>query len=102
MSEWISVNDRLPESGKPVLLYVLDIVLYAYQYQCVGFYAAKNSVEIESDGTYCDDIDSVYLCEGWYEVTYSTDNEENFIHGKVTHWMYLPEAPEDGGDRDNV
>lgn len=87
MSEWISVNDRLPESGKPVLLYVLGIALYAYQYQCVGFYANKGYIE---DG---------YHGEGWYEICYNGDYGDNFINDTVTHWMPLPKPPSHMGGK---
>ena len=63
MSEWISVNDRLPEGYKDVL------VCY------------KNAVGYRIDITfYCDQCE---YGDGW------------FLPVNITHWMPLPEPPEE-------
>lgn len=99
MSEWISVNDRLPESGKDVLLHVTGKDIYSYQYICVGFYAAENSIIDDSgDGVaseYDEQTDEYYLIAGWYEAIHNWDDYSSiYIEDRVTHWMPLPEPPE--------
>lgn len=70
MSEWISVNERMPEPDKDVLL-------------CFGLGDFRMAV----GGKY-------ELDEGWYSITdaeYYTDCDTT-----PTHWMPLPEPPKEG------
>lgn len=67
-NEWISMNDRLPEIGKDVLVY----------------YPKWEGTEIQV-GHLCVDKLTFDVCGG----------EFNFSVKKVTHWMPLPEAPRD-------
>ncbi len=73
MSEWISVKDRLPEEGIPV------IVCY------LGYY----------DGMPCSDSLANIKCGGWcWWEGYDCDNDEE-IRVDVTHWMMLPDPPKE-------
>ena len=69
MSEWISVNERMPEPDKDVLL-------------CFGLGDFRMAV----GGKY-------ELDEGWYSITdaeYYTDCDTT-----PTHWMPLPDPPKE-------
>lgn len=64
MSEWISIDDRLPEYGKDCLVW------------CVFKAAMEHNVAFLSDE------------EGWI----TTEADWNIDYA-VTHWMPLPEPP---------
>lgn len=65
--EWISINDRLPNSGEYVL------VVRSYQ----GEFGWTDPM--------------VDVTRMWNKTTGNVEWEEG---GKVTHWMPLPEIPE--------
>ncbi len=64
-----------------------------------AFYAKKFQLEQSPDNSYQDyneETDTYFLPEGWYE---TIDNWPDFSYieiteGEVTHWMVLPDAPE--------
>lgn len=70
MTDWINVDERLPEDSREVLCYYLNTEgRYGY---VVGSYSRR-------------------LFEGW-----ETDIDNNEIYYqpvKITHWMPLPEPP---------
>lgn len=72
-SEWISVEDRLPEEEKIVIVFDL------YQGITTGY--VENNVFISPD----------IICDG--------NNIIEIDLQQVTHWMPLPEAPEDSNDK---
>ena len=107
MSEWISVKDRLPANEKDVLVsvkrkaycepekYIRSVVK--------AFYTDGNHNTEDSGYTWrTDDIDMEYdeendvfkIPEGWWECV---DYGEEFaaVSDFVTHWMPLPEPPEE-------
>ena len=104
MSEWISVAERLPESGVHVLLCCEMRLIFggAGRYVCDGFYAAQWKVcaggfPDECAAEYSEEDDEYYLFEGWYEVIKNWDDYNSVVIGDfVTHWMPLPEPPQDG------
>ena len=106
-SPWISVKDRLPESGKYVLATCEIRSLYGYkkQYVCEAFYAKERSISAgrypEDDDCYdySEEDDEYYLKEGWYEVIHNWDEFGGVLIGDfVTHWMPLPEPPQEVDD----
>ena len=106
VQEWISVEERLPESGVHVLL--CCEVRYgggiAGKYVCYGYYAEANKIVAggfpdECNCEYSEEDDEFYLREGWYEVIKNWDDFDSVpVENFVTHWMPMPELPrrEDG------
>ena len=90
---WISVDERLPEPGTPVLL---DI---GKKYPIRAMWAAKHTVQAADDdtdwGEYVEADDMYYAPEGWYEWNQCEDN-----HWRVTEtpraWMQLPPTSAEG------
>lgn len=103
MAEWISVNDRLPESGVHVLIFC-EMHRYggeiAGKYVCDGYYAEANKIIADGfpDECYCEyseEDDEYYLREGWYEVVKNWDDYNSVaVEDFVTHWMPIPAPPE--------
>lgn len=100
-SEWISVDERLPESGVLCLL-CCDVKRYDgthKQYVCDGFHAERFKEECYSADDECvteynEETDEYYLREGWYEEINNWDEYYSIaIDDTVTHWMPLPSAP---------
>lgn len=99
--EWISVEERLPDSGEHCLVSCTvkrcDGTLG--QYICVGYYAEKfkhlaYGVDDDCVSEYNEKDDEYYIAEGWYEVIKNWDDYGFVaIDDTVTHWMPLPEPP---------
>lgn len=71
MSEWISVGDRLPEYGEPVIISIKNIV---------------QKVTYILDGS--DD------CPDWFEpYHFDHDDEIKCWWHKVEYWQSMPEPP---------
>jgi len=70
---WISVDERLPEPGVPVLLDIGE------KYPIRAMWAAKHTVEACDDdtdwGEYVEEDDMYYAPEGWYEWNQCEDND---------------------------
>lgn len=99
--EWISVDERLPESGEHCLI---SCTVKRFdgthgQYVCVGYYAEKfkhlaYGVDDDCVSEYNEENDEFYISEGWYEVIKNWDDYGFVAIGDfVTHWMPLPEPP---------
>ena len=101
-TKWISVKDRLPESGVYVLI-CCEMHRYggeiAGKYVCDGYYAEANKIIAggfpdECNCEYSEEDDEFYLCEGWYEVIKNWDDYNSVtVEDSVTHWMPLPQPP---------
>ena len=104
VQEWIPVTERLPESGAHVLI-CCEMHRYggeiAGKYVCDGYYAEASKIIAdgfpdECDSEYSEQDDEYYLREGWYEVIKNWDDYNSVVvNDFVTHWMPLPEPPED-------
>ena len=102
VQEWISVKDRLPESGVHVLI-CCEMHRYggeiAGKYVCDGYYAEANKIIAggfpdECNCEYVEEDDEYYLCEGWYEVVKNWDDFNSVaVEDFVTHWMPMPNPP---------
>lgn len=107
VDRWISVKDRLPESGVHVLLCCEIHPVYYFgaahkKYVCDGYYAAPHSItdcynsEYYDAYDYDEEEDNYYLKEGWYEVIHNWDDFSSVVVSDfVTHWMPLPEPPKE-------
>lgn len=97
MSEWISVEERLPEPMK--------VVLVRQRTGCqdksvtvIGQWIPALTEEADADAVdwldYDEATDASYVPEGWYEMQVNWGEYSSiYIHEAVTHWMPLPEPP---------
>lgn len=90
---WISVEERLPEAGEPVLVYLENS--HGKGRRLRAQYSDGKSLEADDaddSGVYDEEQDKYFVPEGWYET-----NEHEEVHWKVddpvTHWQPLPAAP---------
>lgn len=103
--KWISVKDRLPESGVHVFVCCENpgSLGSKIRYICDGFYAGKYKVKADwydddSAVEYSEEDDEYYFEEGWYEVIKNWgDYNSVVIDDCPTHWMPLPKPPKEEG-----
>ena len=104
---WISVKDKLPEPETEVLAVC---VRNGYYFVCPVIYedgtvltqdSIWNWYELDNYGTYSEENDDYFVPEGWWENRQFTPDDvyNNPVDCTVTHWMPLPELPE---DKDNA
>lgn len=102
MSEWISVETEMPESGQHVLAYYTNS--FSKGRRIRAEYIAPKSREVDWEcadpDTQCvehdEESDSFYLTEGWYELMDNWDEYSSIsvTEGVVSHWMPLPPPPQ--------
>lgn len=86
MNNWISVKDRLPEKNGDYLVVVKGYVTTSPYVKILSF---MSNLKLHPEFRY---YDKVYNGQsGWWE----SDSEGDWIVRDVTHWMELPELPEE-------
>lgn len=101
---WIPVSERLPKVETDVLA-LCD--RNGYRFVCPAIYedgkmSEANSVwywsELWAYGEYDEENDCYFVPEGWWENRHfnQDDSFNNPIDCPVTHWMPMPEQPEEG------
>ena len=100
VSPWISVEDRLPDSGSAVLAYYLNS--HGMRRRIRAEYVNAWTVQADdlSDPDtecveYSEQEDAYYIRQGWYELIDNLDDYGRIaVHeGVITHWMPLPAPP---------
>ena len=104
-NEWVSVEERLPESQTPVLAvlqsktfskYITISVLAHIGYHEVNTEDDFGWREYEGETEYDEKKDCFWVHPCWYEVNAVDDNpnwEVDDVY-EVTHWMPLPAPPD--------
>ena len=93
--KWISVEDRLPETGIPVIIYGIND--YGKGRRLRAFYAPKFSIDADSyegDADYSEEKNEYFIPEGWYEQNEYEDTNW-YVGFKPTHWQPLPTPPKE-------
>lgn len=109
--KWISVKDRLPENEKTVLISAVrkcangkhwNVVMTAF-YTDGKLHTEDSSFAWDCDYVemeYCEETDDYIIPEGWWEAVECGD-EFSAVDLFVTHWMPMPEAPEEDSNENN-
>lgn len=110
-SGWISVEERLPDPEKEVLILAIKRYVYMGEVKEVptittAFYEDGTMSTEDSewnwydiDFIYDEENDVQYIPEGWWEYRHYNPDDvyNNAVDDKVTHWMDLPDPPKGGG-----
>lgn len=103
VQKWISVKDRLPEPEQEVFVCVRSKISN-YSYVCCAMHVPENwyrqsSVfcwDFECYDEYDEEQDDYIVKQGWYESIHNWDDYSVVgIEDIVTHWMPLPQPPEE-------
>lgn len=91
MSEWISVKDRLPECD-----HVLEDegMEWGESKEVVVYGITPDGVKAYGIASYMTDPND----KDWFEWNGIVNNFDDAIHCKITHWMPLPEPPQEEDD----
>ena len=94
--KWIKLEERLPESSVPVIVYVQNVNGNSTR-RLRAVYAEKFTLEcvpeeMDDFAEYDENTDTYWLPEGWYEWNEYEDCHFH-IEATVTHWMPLPDPP---------
>lgn len=100
---WISVKDRLPESGEKVIARLQSKTFQSYRLTTILAHIGEHEKttddsdwrDCECDTEYDEKNDCYWIAECWYEVNVVDDNPNWIIDSdyNVTHWMPLPTFP---------
>lgn len=102
---WIPVTERMPEPETDVLAvcnrngYIFVIPAIYEDGKLLTQESAWNWSDIYCYGLYDEEADDYYIPEGWWENRQFNPDDvyNNPVDCAVTHWIPLPEAPEEGG-----
>lgn len=102
---WIPVTERMPEPETGVLAvcnrngYIFVIPAIYEDGKLLTQESAWNWSDIYCYGLYDEEADDYYIPEGWWENRQFNPDDvyNNPVDCAVTHWMPLPDAPEEGG-----
>jgi hypothetical protein len=95
---WHSVADELPQYGKQVLAYYRNTLNNPRMVMAKWIPAkTEEATEEFEEPEYCEETDTYYLPEGWYECI---DNWPDYTSvviypAQVTHWRPMPMGPEE-------
>ena len=101
MSNWISVNDKLPENQKEVLAYYKNgfgkkRIVKAMFVEKFKINADDFFEDYEPEwGDYSDEDDIYYVKSGWYECADNFEYGAVLIDEEVLMWTELPELPKE-------
>lgn len=96
---WISVEDKLPESLLNVLVKIdaknVKNEAYMVAHFTPRYTEEYNGWEDWDEVEYHEEKDAFFCPEGWYaNTTYIGDDYSSYLlTEKVTHWIPLPEPP---------
>lgn len=105
---WIPVTERMPEPETDVLAvcnrngYIFVTPAIYEDGKLLTQDSAWNWSDIYCYGLYDEEADDYYIPEGWWENRQFNPDDvyNNPVDCGVTHWMPLPEAPEEGDKAD--
>lgn len=106
---WISVEEKLPEPETDVLIvcnrngYVFVTPAIYEDGKMLTQESAWNWSDIYGYGLYSEEDDDYYIPEGWWENRQFNPDDvyNNPVDCAVTHWMPLPEVPEEHNGKEN-
>ena len=101
---WIPVTERMPEPETDVLAvcnrngYIFVTPAIYEDGKLLTQESAWNWSNIYCYGLYDEEADDYYIPEGWWENRHFNPDDvyNNPVDCAVTHWLPLPEAPEEG------
>ena len=90
--KWIPCSERLPDSDEVWGKYIV-----AYRYSCRNIWDDISEIAVVTVADYCHE-QKVWSMSGGEVINALLDREDaQTSASRITHWMPLPEQPEEGG-----